>query len=288
MEPTLIHRQSARRPHPPKVARVQRSNPITRTEVIRARGRIHFKRGRGEQLIAQAWPARRGKKKTPLQQAWVDDFSRSARMSKVPDPDAMTTANCMAKGWPEPTGWFYRDVIESAMHGKLIVFTGNNSDQALSGFDESGRRLGQEVIPRVTTPTVFGSRVAAQAVAINTDVALIPSAVQWDNNRFWSATINPSRFTVRAPGLYLAGADVEFNAVTGGFRRSNFRVNGTSFDAPNSLPIANANTIRMPTITLLWFNAGDHVECIARTGTANVTATLLAFWLVAITPESLV
>jgi len=215
------------------------------------------------QVYFQAWPRRRGKTKSPLQQAWIDAFSIRARAFKSVDPKTLMAA----QAWTHGTGWYYRDVLERASYGKLIIYGEAN---------------------RVTTPTVSVSRPATEALTANIVKALTPTNQAWDNNTFWNASINPTRITFKSPGLYLVGGSVRFtDTSTSGVRYMWLRVNGVT-EWGNQTTFVTQNAPKaLSTAIPIWMNANDYVELLAL---SNVNSTILiqAFWATGITPEAMI
>lgn len=238
------------------------ASSITRGDVLKVRRRVMLASWKGN-VYLRKWPRPRGKKKTPLQQAWVDRFSYLARALKSPLPQSLDAAQMWAKG----TGWYYRDVLEVAAAGKLIRFNGE---------------------PRVTTPTARVYRNAAQAVTNGAGGYLTPDAMNWDNNVFWSPTVNPSRLTFKAPGLYLVGGHTYFNAITGGRRDMGLVVNRTTWIVEDFRTPASATALTIPVVSLWYFHANDYLEAWQFVNANGVTARLGSLWAVAITPEGIV
>jgi len=202
-------------------------------------------------------------KQTPAQRAWVANFKQLACWSKYPDPYAFDRATQLAKN----TNWYYRDVIESALSGKLIQGIG-------------------EV--RITTPTARVSRSTAQNLTVGVPLILTPDTQIWDNNAFWHPVTNPTRLTVRSAGLYLVGMSVVFNGVSGTRINVALRHNGSLVLSSQAVTISNSSIPVLETQTLYYFHADDYVEARALSDTAGRTAQLNQFWIVAITPETLI
>jgi len=248
------------------------STAVTRQDVLKVRRRALLKSHRGE-IVVQKWPRPRHHTQSPLQQAWTDRFSCLARELKSPFPWMLDDATGWAKGQEAkyggpkgPTGWYYRDVLESAAYGKLIRFQG-------------------EV--RVRTPTVKVTRTATQSLAANTETKLQPSAEVWDNNNFWSASVNPTRITFKSPGLYAVGAAIE--RTTGGTSRSFIALKD---QAGNVIAIQMVDGQTAPVWNSLssvyYFHANEYMELSAYLLTGTSTWKILNLWAVAITPEALV
>jgi len=261
------------------------NDPISRRDVLKMRGRVHY-RGRIDGAVtASKWPRRRGRPKSPLQQAWNEDFTAWAKLANWAAPCVRDLAERLACD----TGFFWRDVITYAGHGKLLWYVGGENHTSPLPMLWTERSPKQQYgAPRVTTPTAQVRQSAAVACVINTDQVLTPNTRDWDNNVFWSPTENPSRLTIRANGLYTISNSVEWSSVTGGFRRLNLRVNGTDFITNVLVPQGNANAMRLQSYALYYFTAGDYVESLIRTSTAGLTAQLTAFNIVAITPEAII
>jgi len=243
------------------MAKLERDAPVDMALVIKARGAFGIRNYRG-QLYVSKWPRRRGSPKSELQQAWVQHFACLGGIWKWHDPRSFDEATKLAKG----TGWFWRDVFTSAAHGKLMRLPG---------------------AIRVTTPTAFVSREADQALAANTPYWVLFDSQAWNNNRFWEASPNPTRFTFRSSGLYLIGCYALIdNTATDKSVDLQMRINGvTNFPLIRAQDITN-NDIS-PTYTVIWyFEAGDYIEL--RTQSTVATTLLSAnLWAVGITPEAI-
>jgi len=258
-----IRQRFGRPPRLPNVAKIDRKGEVyTGQEVQKSRGLFQFKDWKGRPYVA-SWPRRRGTPKSRLQMAWVNHFSCLARLSKTPDPQTLANATAVAKD----SGWYYRDIIESAANGKLWRYRG-------------------EI--KVTTPTARVLKLASEPVA--GDNALHPltaDAIIWDNNVFWDAA-NPTRLSIRSAGLYLMGGNVTWTAVSGGYRVAQIRLNGSTFVAQTTPLIPSAITPAQETMSLYYLSVGDYIELCVQTGTAGLNARMLGFWLVGITPEAII
>jgi len=233
-------------------------------------GGVALKKGTG--LNLSSWKGRpyvrknrrrTGKPKTPLQQAWVEYFKWTSCLSKQPDPYALGDARDWAKG----TGWYYRDVIERAFAGKLVNVEG---------------------LKKLTTPTANIYRTTAQALATNQDVLLLPNAKYWDNNTFWSPTINPGRLTVRSRGLYLVGAWVNLPVFSTQFRYAWMKTSGGVELSRQVTATSTSTDCQWPLVAAWYFDEGDYVELYAHANGASQTAIVKHFWIVAITPEAII
>jgi len=231
--------------------------------VLKSKQRIHYKAHRGV-IVAQKWPRRRGAPKSALQAAWVQWFTTTAKASKTPYPEDMCTATQLAKG----TGWYYRDVLERAMRGKLFVYEGET---------------------KITTPTCFLYRDAAQNHAGAEYITIEPNTERWDNNDFWTLLTNPSRITIRAAGLYLLGGSLLMDGGSNTVRDPSIRLTlngGSVFFEQHQRDSSLQETAAFTTVW--YFDAGDYFEVshalLQAAAPSNVKLTSL--WLVAITPES--
>jgi len=256
--PTLRQsRQPASRPRLakrdiPLVDKVFKSRPRRPAGVVNSRVK-------GGQGVQRSRPAK--KKLSPINLAWMAKFGCLAKFSKKPDPHAFNLATAQTKD----SGWYYRDMIHAAMSGNLF---------------QDGMAL------KVMTPTARVKRIVAQAMTNGADTYMIPTAKDWDTNVFWSATVNPTRLTVRTPGLYLVGARMIWSATTGGIRYTEMRLNRTSPITKNSIPGSNASTIEQPLVSIWYFNAGDYFEMVGFANVAGVTCALGEFWIVGIDPTT--
>lgn len=248
------------------------SSSISRGDVLKVRRRALMKDHRG-QVTIQKWPRERGKKKTDLQQAWVDRFSCLARELKSPFPfmlqEAKNWANSQdpAYGGPRPsTGWYYRDVLERAASGKFVEFRG-------------------EV--KVRTPTCGLSRVANESWTAAQFKAVTLDTKNWDNNGFWNQTANPTRMTMKAAGLYYVTATMVLKSNNAGNMSAELKVNGgdpfaaSKVDKNNDFTFVNASGI-------YYFHAGDYVECWLFNSANTANYRCVQFAAVAITPEALI
>jgi len=213
------------------------------------------------QIIVQAWPKKRGKNISPVQRAWVNHFSCIANNFKDPEPRQRDFAEQHKGG----ARWFVRDFFYAAAAGKLIGIRGEE---------------------RITTPTASLTKLASAAAVNGTDTVITPTAHEWDNNQFWSNTVNPSRMTIRSAGLYLIGMELQFTAVAGGSRRAWLRLNGTTFFLRDEVPGTSSGAQQIGAARPYYFHAGDYVECGYFQNSAGVSLQMNSFWIVAITPES--
>jgi len=236
------------------------ADAFSRADVVRARGRYQIKSRKGSVYIA-SWPRPRGKRKTPLQEAWVNRFKCLAEALKSPFPPILDAAVEFSKG----TGWYYRDVMETAAAAKLI-------------------RQNNEI--RVTTPTVMVHRTTAQNQSGSTPYLLTANALDWDNNHFWSSTVNPSRITFRNAGLYIVGAQVQFSQNSSANLHAGIRLNATSEIVINSHSGEASFPPVLGPMTIWYFHANDYIEPYVVVNQASMNSTLLGFWALAITPES--
>lgn len=220
--------------------------------------RIHYAQGRGDQIIVQGNP--HPHEMSRPQSAWVFDFTCIAQWTKRPDPRAFEQASYLT----DDTGWYYRDMLHSAMSGKLI-----------GALEE-----------RITTPTARVRRTTAQALVNGTALILTPNEKAWDNNFFWNPETLSTRLTVRSKGLYLVHSNVHFSGVTANNRWSGLKVNGATEIGDMATPVSNNSPPRHQVTELWYFDEMDYIEAWAYANAAGVTAQLAAFWILAITPES--
>jgi len=221
---------------------------------------VYWRQWKGR-LYASGWPARRGRPKSALQLAWVTQFSTIARIT--PTVSAYERNNAVI--WTSQTQWYWRDVIHSAMIGKLILDPG-------------------EV--RITTPTASVYRNAAQNLTAGVWTVLTPDAKQWDNYNWWSATSHPERLTATTAGLYQVTVNVDFQNSTQGFKGISLDKNGvwTGFGQSNR-PSANTAT-QIVMSALIYLLPGDYVVALCNHQNAGGNARLAAFQILAITPEA--
>jgi hypothetical protein len=223
-------------------------------------GKHHYKRGKDGTLLVQANPA--AHKPSGVESAWISNFSCLARFTKAPWSGDFNNATELQ----DQTGWYWRDVIHSALSGKLL------GDPA----------------KRVTTPTARVFRTGVEALTNGVVKILTPNDLVWDNNVFWNPIANQSRLTIRSQGVYLLGAQVEFSNTNSGRRAAQLIVNGSTIIGDQTVTQASANLQRLTPVTLWAFNQGDYVEVGAFANVAGASAEVEAFWIVAITPEGVI
>lgn len=213
--------------------------------------------------VTRAWPQPKGRTRGPLEQAWIDKFTRVNQATKYADACAVSFAQCLTPN----TGWYYRDVLATAMYGKLM--------------NEFGE-------PRLKTPTAKVSRSTAVALTAGVFTILTPDVVTWDNNALWNPALNPSRITFQSAGLYLVGAQVSFTAVTGGRRFVELLDQNNVTICVSSIPVANANVMRLVVFGLFYAHAGDWMRLSVMSSVAGVSVNLEAMYALAMTPENLI
>jgi hypothetical protein len=203
------------------------------------------------------------------------------------DACALDSATELAKD----TGYFYRDVIASALSGKLLYYKGSQlTDPPLPRLYSDQVDKTYEGAPRVTTPTVSVWSDAYTPCATDVWTNLIPNHLRWDNNAFWSPTIHPERLLAKSSGLYIAIANIE-TAVAGeyGYASRIIGSDGTIWaredwatrTAPEQQPANNMTA-------LLYLNAGDYITVQASFSGPGNGGMINHFVLVGITPESII
>jgi len=117
---------------------------------------------------------------------------------------------------------------------------------------------------------------------------LTPENKLWDNNVFWMPSPNPTRMTFRSCGVYFVGAEVQYTAVSGQYRTTWFRKNGTDVYGSHRVPAPVSMTCFGHPFALMYFEVGDYIELIGQSNVAGVTAQINAFWAMAMTPEQVI
>lgn len=224
----------------------------------RPSGGHYYRNDKAGRLLVQQKP--QPHKPSGPERAWISNFSCIANFTKAPWSGDFNNATDLQ----DQSGWYWRDVIHSAISGKLL---GDPSK-------------------RVTTPTARVFRTGFESLVNGTVKVLTPNDLDWDNNFFWNPIANQSRLTVRNSGVYLVGCQVEFNNITGGRRAVQLLVNGTKIIGDLTVTQASSNLARLTPVTLWAFNANDYVQAAAFANVASVTAELENFWILAITPEA--
>lgn len=230
----------------------------------RRRGRMPLEvSGYRGQIVVRAKKGPKGPKKSVLQQAWVNNFKCIATWSKWADSVAREQAEQLVPN----SGWYWRDVIETALQGKLIRFNGGQ---------------------RITTPTANVAALEMTLPLANTNYVITPDTVIWDNNYFYNPVINMTRLTVRSPGLYLFGMQTFWSVNATARRRIQVRLNGTTSISELSAGEGTSGSGNRMTVGIYYFNQDDYIEAVVQAGVTNQKVVLNSFWIVAITPETLV
>lgn len=212
-------------------------------------------------IVVRKRPERKGKKKSPLQQAWVNNFSCIARWSKWADPRARQRAEEQA---PD-TGWYWRDIIETGMVGKLR------------------RKEGEEPI---TTPTAMVHQSAPSALTINIDHLQTYDMLDWDNNYFWNPIANQERLTVRSPGIYLVGATASFTPNSTGARKLQIQKDDGTVIAHMRQGTGTSAGGQMSLVGINYFAANEYARVYAQSLVSGQSVQVSSFWILALTPEN--
>lgn len=129
----------------------------------------------------------------------------------------------------------------------------------------------------LTTAPSLASSTVSSAISFDTEL--------FDIGTMHSTVTNPTRVTATKAGLYLLTASTEFSSDnTTGFRRVQFRLNGTTFTEGST--VGGTGTSTQVSVSSLWQAAlNDYAELmiaqnstLAKTPTAAAT-TLKAIWL---------
>jgi len=206
---------------------------------------------------------KRGRARSELHHAWILNFVEDTKRAKAPDPCAANYVQLAAPG----TGWFGRDVILTALNGKLF-------------------RYQNEV--RVTTPTVSVKRASAQALTSGVYVVLTPDSKEWDNNAFWSSATNPTRLTAKSSGLYLIFAKVDYSNGSGLNIGLRIRLNGTTTISEVTATGPSSYPAFVETVRPWYFHKDDYIELTSVVNASGKTAQIAWFTMVAITPEAVI
>lgn len=267
------------------MAKVRSEKPLARRQVIKARRLIHYRGGKGNTVYASKWPRARGKPKKAGQLAWIEHFVTYARYTKQPDPCAVANAADLAP----TTGFWPRDILHYAGNGKFIYHAGsrglNPPTPVLFKYPPNRQYEGA---PRVITPTTDLTRVANVTAGAGA-TQLIPTSKRWDNNAFWSATLNPERITFKSTGLFLVTLEVEgYNPLASTrfqieIRRNGLtRIAGDSGDSTTSF--AGYARISQP----MLFEAGEWIDARLFALPTGAFYKLNTWSALGITPESII
>ncbi len=108
-------------------------------------GRLIVDNYRGVRRV-RAWPKKRGKVKSPLQQFWVDWFKTANFLAKYASSSDIRRAKELTQG----TAWYPRDILIRAMRGRLFYWTDETGKTfypvaALSDISDTLDVLAQEI-----------------------------------------------------------------------------------------------------------------------------------------------
>jgi len=151
----------------------------------------------------------------------------------------------------------------------------------------AGNLIREEGVLRVTTPTVRVTRTSAESVVSGVEKYLTPNLKEWDTNVFWNSSVNPSRLTFRAAGLYQVGGRIAWNAINGGIRYVNIRLNRTTDITKESRAGTNSSSVEANLSTIYYFNAGDYLEFNVFANVGSVTARIMEFWAIGVDPTTI-
>lgn len=229
--------------------RLPKKNPRNRSN-----SPVYVRRRRGGGFIVQHKP-RAKRKVSPIQRAWIDYMSQMACWSKYADPLAREYATQQSAG----RNWYWRDVIERAMSGKLIV-------------DE---RPGKILVPSASV-----KRDSAQSTPNGSWTALTPNALDWDNNSFWVPTTNPNNLLIKSSGLYMMGATAWFPNSTTYRRVLRIASDGVPVICRQDDGYNESHDMYITTMSIWPLMAGDKLTAYAYVNHSGQTCQLLKFWCV--------
>lgn len=197
------------------------------------------------------------------QKAWVERFKYWACITKAPDAQTYD----QAKEWAKDSGWFWRDVLTSAMAGKLMSIKGET---------------------KITTPTVHVTRATNLSLVANVEKAIPWENEIWDNNNFWKSSPNPTRIVFKAPGLYIFGVSAAFAAIaTDNHCYVHFALNGQALEGYATNQMILTQPVYVDKMLVYYFHADDYLEVYAGCS-SNQTINAAWLWAVAITPEAII
>jgi len=243
-------------------------------------GRVTLRRNKDVYLrtwkgkpIVQTKPKAKTKTYYRRKDAWVKHFAWMNCLSTQPDAYTFDEAKRLSRIAnfdsidPDNTDkWFPRDIITRMFTGQLLI-----------GIGET----------RVTTPTANVYRDAYQNLTQFVPLMLTPNNVHWDNNVFWSPTVNPSRLTVRSPGLYICGAYVYAQSPTAQEVNVALIANGTDEIASGFEGDVNPAFLRFNIFGIHYFTQDSYLQLQGYTNNTGVSMQIRNFWLCAITPEAI-
>lgn len=244
---------------------------------------VSYYRRDGKRIV-RSWPKKRGGSGPVVVQAWQEDlkFTRGA----IKSMSGCTTR--FADDVTPRSGYTMWDWLNAMFHGRGLRHVHHGQEpNVLPLLFRDPQNKKWEGAPRVLTPTAKVLRSAAESIANGSFSTLTPNTEVWDTNDFWRSTPTPKRLTIRAKGLYVVSASIEYPA--GGAYSVHAHIednNGTWYGGHNGQAVSGWNAY-LNCIGFGYFNPNDYVEVKTICNAASKTALLKEFSILAITPETI-
>jgi len=103
---------------------------------------------------------------------------------------------------------------------------------------------------------------ANQTIPDNTDTKLALDSYEWDNQGEVDTTNN--RFTATESGKYLVCGMVNWNKVSGGYRRIRIFINGSIYKTVHEFNISENAYCTLPFSIVVTVNTGDYLEFVVQ------------------------
>jgi len=228
-------------------------------KVVSPKG-VQLNAWRGQITVQKA--RRRGvSKQSPLQRAWVDWFKSAARASKSAYPEQRDNLISQAKG----TQWYWRDIIERAMAGKLFAYEGQW---------------------RVSVPTVSVLRASEQSIPVSAYTQLTFPTTSWDTNEFRVAG-NDLKLVVKTPGLYRLDIYVRWGTTgSTGFRAVKIAITDDNTLFEDQRTAISGGNVSHVLGGLMYLTAGQEITAWAFSNQASQTCRIKRLSVVGMTPEA--
>ena len=123
-------------------------------------------------------------------------------------------------------------------------------------------RLVNQVDFLSNAPMAWLKRAAAFSVANSTVVTIDMDTATYDNYGGWSASSNPSRYTVQVAGTYMIAGGVSWESNATGLRTAQIRVNGVDVSGSQVrvAPISGTQTSTVTRTVLVSLSVNDYIE----------------------------
>lgn len=161
-------------------------------------------------------------------------------------------------------GFLASALLAVAVSGTINTFASGDQLDA-SKVNENFTSLRNAIVSIPDHDSVRVKNSSSQTVLNASDKALTFDTEEFDLQDMHNNTVNSSRLTAKATGLYLIIGNAIYESNTSGVRTWRLKVNNTQFIAGSVLPASTTSNATEITITSIYrLEQGDYVELIAR------------------------